>query len=142
VFPPGRIEEKTVQSTTPNGPVTRHDTGISLPNDDGRFAVAVTKLTIDVPQPDDHCRNVAENATNEMAAASGGKVVSNGERAVGARKGRQCLVNLKFMGREASCHILYVVANGNLYQVTYVGTSGNPAEADVERFLASFVLLE
>jgi hypothetical protein len=142
-LPPGRIAESTSQKTMPEGvALDRRQVGISLPDDGGEFHVAIRKVTIDIPEPDEFCRTHAENTAYSIAARSNGKVISNIERVVGNRKGRQCLVSQNLDGQEVSVHTLFVVTNDTYYQVIYSGLAGGPSEADVEHFFAGFELLE
>ena len=140
-FPPGTIQDRTEQTNTPNGPVTRRGSWVRLEGY-GNFYVWYTKLSAVPPQPDDHCRYVAENATKAIATSMGGEVLSNVERPVGNHKARQCKVTIKQGPMEAVQHILYVVDRDYLYQVQVVGPPGTPPDADVEKFFASFSILE
>jgi hypothetical protein len=140
MFPAGKIEDRTEQTNTPNGPVTRKGSCVRLPNY-GNFYVWYTKLSATPPQPDDHCLYVADNATKAMTAAMGGQVSSNVERNVGNHKARQCKVTTK-QPVEATQHILYLVDRDYLYQIQVVGPPGTPPDADVERFFASIAITQ
>ena len=141
-FPPGSITEKTSEKTTPEGPIVRRDIAVYLPDDEGVFLVSISKSPVELEQPDDECRTYAEGTTKKIAERSNGKVISNVERAVGSRKGRQCVVSQKVEGQDISQHFLFVVTNDTFFQVNYSGYAGAPAEADQEPFFAGFELLE
>jgi hypothetical protein len=140
MFPPGKIEDREEPTTTSDGPAVRKGTCVRIPNY-GNFYVWYTKKSNASADPDGDCRYVADKATSGMAAASGGEVLSNVERAVGSHKGRQCKVTMK-RPIDAVQHILYVVDRDYLYQVMVVGPPGTPSDAEVEKFFASIIILE
>ena len=141
-FPPGNIAVRTEQTGSMNGQLTWHIANVQRPNEPGNFYVSYADWAAPSVEPDEYCRMVAEIATESIATSSEGMVISNGERAVGNRKGRQCIVMTKSDGKELWHHVLYVATTEHLYQVTYTANGESSAETEVEQFFSSFLLLE
>jgi hypothetical protein len=142
LFPSAQVQTSVEQTQTPHGPIARNGTYVDLAQQGAGYYIWQSPHPYPLDAPDDQCKVSANAAATALASALNGRVESTTEKAVANRKGVVYVITGTHQGEKTRLQILYLMTRVNFYQVQCIDGKTLLPQADVDRFMSSFSIME